>query len=280
VRLLETALDLGVNFFDTADLYGTYPYLREAIRHRQEQPVISSKSYDYTREGMQAALQRALTELNIPYIDIFMLHEQESHLTLAGHRPALEYLCEAKEQGLVRAIGFSTHRIAAARAALSMPEIDVVHPLINLHGIGIQDGTAEEMLAVLQQLHRQGVGIFAMKALGGGHLIPRSEEALQFALAQSCLDAVAVGMVNEEEVRYNCALFAGEAVSPQWAEQLRRKNRRLVIQEWCVGCGRCVEYCPQQALRLENGRAVVDSSACLLCGYCGAHCPDFCLKIY
>src|SRR5690554_4034255 len=62
-RLLEIALDLGVNFMDTADLYQTYPYIREAICHRSEQPVICSKSYDYTREGMQATLQRALTEL-------------------------------------------------------------------------------------------------------------------------------------------------------------------------------------------------------------------------
>ncbi|HZK24677.1 MAG TPA: aldo/keto reductase [Oscillospiraceae bacterium] len=280
VRLLEIALDLGITFFDTADLYGTYPYLREAIRHRPQQPVISSRSYDYTREGMQATLQRALTELAVPYIDIFMLHEQESPLTLAGHRPALEYLFEAKARGLVRAVGFSTHRIAAVQAALTMPEIDVVHPLINRLGVGIQDGTAEEMLSVLTQLHQQGVGIFAMKALGGGHLIPQSEAALQYVLSQTCLDAIAVGMVNEEEIRCNCALFAGETVSSQVMEHLQRKKRQLVVQEWCVGCGTCVKHCPQGALHVENERVVVAAETCLLCGYCGAHCPDFCLKIY
>ena len=54
--LLIAAIDLGVNFFDTADLYGTYPYIREALRHRDaSRLVIASKSYDYTREGQKAS---------------------------------------------------------------------------------------------------------------------------------------------------------------------------------------------------------------------------------
>ncbi|NLZ39192.1 MAG: 4Fe-4S binding protein [Firmicutes bacterium] len=279
-KLLERAFALGVNFLDTADLYETYPYIKRAIRHLKKKPVIASKSYDYTRAGMKESLQRALTEMDIPYIDIFMLHEQESALTLKGHRDALEYLLEAKADGLVRAVGFSTHTIAAVRAALSMPEIDVVHPLINKRGIGIQDGTAAEMLAAIQQLHRQGVGIFAMKPLGGGHMIPESNEAFRFVLEQQCLDAIAVGMASVEEIEYNCALFAGQAVSPEMGERLRQKKRKLVVQYWCTGCGSCIDYCPQGALQLQNGRAVVDTDSCILCGYCGAHCPDFCLKIY
>ena len=82
-------------------------------------------------------------------------------------------------------------------------------------------------------------------------MIPRSEEALQFALAQSCLDAVAVGMVNEEEVRYNCALFAGEAVSPQWQSNCGVKIAASYTRVVCW-LRQVVEYCPQQALRLET----------------------------
>ncbi|MCR3921855.1 MAG: aldo/keto reductase [Firmicutes bacterium] len=279
-RLLEIAFEAGVNFLDTADLYGTYPYIRQAIRHRIERPVIASKSYDYTRAGMKESLQRALTEMDVPCVDIFMLHEQESHLTLAGHRAALEYLFEAKEAGLVRAVGFSCHTVAAVRAALSMPEIDVIHPLVNERGVGVQDGTAAEMLTAVKQLHQTGMGIFAMKPLGGGHLIPNSDVAFRYVLEQSCLDAIAVGMVTAEEVTYNCALFAGEAVSHTVAEILRQKKRSLQVQAWCTGCGTCTTYCPQGALHVENGQVVVATDHCILCGYCGAHCPDFCLKIY
>lgn len=278
--LLLYAYERGVNFFDTADLYETYPYLRKMLKHCKEQPVIASKSYDYTRAGMQKSLLRALTEMDIPYIDIFLLHEQESHLTLAGHRPALEYLLEAKAQGLVRAVGFSCHTVAAVKAALEMPEIDVVHPLVNLRGIGIKDGTVVDMLDCLNRLHEKGVGIYAMKPLGGGHLIRESDAAFAFVLAQSCLDAVAVGMATKEEVEYNCALFSGETVSPDTGARLRQRKRSLQVQYWCAGCGKCVAHCPQQALQVRDGQAVVDAVKCVLCGYCGAYCPDFCLKIY
>ncbi|NLM52237.1 MAG: 4Fe-4S dicluster domain-containing protein [Firmicutes bacterium] len=278
--LLLYAYERGVNFFDTADLYETYPYLRKMLKHCKEQPVLASKSYDYTREGMEKSLMRALREMDIPYIDIFLLHEQESHLTLAGHRPALEYLLEAKEKGLVRAVGFSCHTVAAVKAALEMPEIDIIHPLVNLRGIGINDGSVEDMLYAIKQVHQKGTGIYAMKPLGGGHLIKESEAALRFVLDQTCLDAIAVGMATKEEIEYNCALFVGEPVSPAMGEKLRRRKRSLQVQAWCAGCGKCVAHCPQKALQVVDGKAVVDAGKCILCGYCGAYCPDFCLKIY
>jgi predicted aldo/keto reductase-like oxidoreductase len=278
--LIELALDLGVNFIDTADLYGTYPYIRRAIRHRKERPVLASKSYDYTRAGMQESLMRALTEMDVPAVDIFLLHEQESALTLAGHRDALEYLLEAKEEGLVRAVGFSCHTVAALRAARQMPEIDVVHPLVNMKGIGIQDGTVTDMLAVLTDLHRAGVGVFGMKPLGGGHLAGQNAEALRFVLGLPQLDAVAVGMVSVQEIRYNSLLFAGEPVPDELADELQKQPRRLYVHDWCEGCGECVPHCPQGALCIRQGKVEINAEDCILCGYCGAFCPDFCLKIY
>jgi aryl-alcohol dehydrogenase-like predicted oxidoreductase len=279
-RLMGLALDRGVNFIDTADLYGTYPVIRQAIRGRKEKPVLSSKSYDYTRAAMKESLKRALTEMDVPLVDIFMLHEQESHLTLAGHREALEYLLEAKQDGLVRAVGFSCHTVAAVRAACTMPEIDVIHPLVNMGGVGIRDGTVTDMLGAIAKLHDNGVGIFAMKPLGGGHLIGKNTEALHFALSQPHLDAIAVGMASPEEIAFNCALFGGEDVPGSQAQNLRTTRRRLQVHDWCIGCGTCVEHCPQKALHIKDGQVQVQESECIMCGYCGAHCPDFCLKIY
>ena len=61
-----------------------------------------------TAAEMEQSLERALRGLGRDYIDIFMLHEQESSLTLRGHGGALDYLVRAKERGLVRAVGMST----------------------------------------------------------------------------------------------------------------------------------------------------------------------------
>ena len=279
-RLIELALDQGVNFIDTAALYGTYPHIRQAIAHRQQKPVIASKSYDYTRDGMRESLSRALTDLDVPQVDIFLLHEQESALTLAGHREALEYLLEAKRDGLVRAVGFSCHTVAAVRAAQTMPEIDVVHPLMNMKGIGIKDGTVEDMLAAIASLHQMGIGIFGMKPLGGGHLIQQNWQALKYVLSVPHLDAIAVGMASPEEIELNCKLFAGLPLPEHLQVSLRQKKRQLLVHDWCSGCGSCTTRCPQHALQVQEGQAVVDENLCILCGYCGAHCPDFCLKIY
>lgn len=279
-RLIELALDKGVNFIDTAELYGTYSHIRQAIRHRNRKPVLASKSYAHTRAQMKLSLQRALDGMDLPVVDIFLLHEQESYYTLKGHREALDYLLEAKQDGLVRAVGFSCHTVEALRAALSMPEIDVVHPLVNMAGVGIRDGTVTEMLSVIASLSQTGVGIFAMKPLGGGHLIAKNEESLRFVQQQPYLDSIAAGMVTAEEIDFNCAIFSGQSVPVGLAETLRQTKRRLQVQQWCSGCGTCVDYCPQDALKVRGGRAYAEEKECVLCGYCGAHCPDFCLKIY
>ena len=47
----------------------------------------------------------------------------------------------------------------------------------------------------------------------------------------------------------------------------------FVIPEKCDGCGICVEECPAGAIRIENGKAVINEALCKGCGACGALCP-------
>lgn len=278
-RVIRRALELGINFLDTAEIYGTYPYIREALKGWSKPVVIATKSYAYTWEGMSRSLEEARRALDREVIDIFLLHEQESEQTLTGHREALDFLLEAKAKGLVKAVGISTHAVAAARASLKFAEIDVLHPLINMEGLGILDGTREEMLAAVKEAFLAGKGIYAMKALGGGHLVGRAREALAFVLNLPFVHSVAVGMQSLEEVMANVAWCLGEEVPPEILKEIKNKKRRLHIEEWCQSCGACVERCPQSALKLEGGRVVVDEDLCILCGYCASSCRDFCLKV-
>ncbi|AKX94440.1 aldo/keto reductase [Moorella thermoacetica] len=277
--LIRRALELGVNFIDTAQCYNNYPYIRAALKGWSGEVVVATKSYDYTAEGMALSLEEARREMDREVIDIFLLHEQETALTLAGHRPALDYLLEARERGLVRAVGISSHAVEAVRVAATMPEIDVIHPLYNRAGLGILDGTREEMLAAITLAHTRGKGIYAMKALGGGHLAGEARAALEFVLKTPGIDAVAVGMQSPAEVEANVAWCSGREPGEDVLSRLQARKRCLLIEEWCQGCGNCVRRCPQGALEVIEGRAVVDPERCILCGYCAGACRDFCIKV-
>ena len=90
--LIEHAYNRGINFLDTAEIYENYGYIREALKGiKREDYIIATKTYAYTEEMARDSVELALKELDTDYIDIFMLHEQESIHTLRGHYDAIEY---------------------------------------------------------------------------------------------------------------------------------------------------------------------------------------------
>lgn len=276
--VIRSALDAGVNFIDTGQLYETYPYIREAIQGRDD-IIVASKSYAYTYEGMRRDVEQACRETGRDHIDIFMLHEQESRLTLKGHADALAYLVDARAQGMVRAVGVSTHTVEVVEAIADMSEIDVVHPLLNMRGIGIMGGTTVDMLAAVEAAAAAGKGVYTMKALGGGHLIPEADKALTWIRQWESISAVAIGMQSTAEVKLNCAVFTGQEVDDDLWGPVKGQKRRLLVESWCTGCGKCVAKCSMGAISIDAGKAVSQPERCVLCGYCGAYCPDFCIKI-
>ena len=311
-EILAFAFEKGVNFVDMAQLYGVYPYVREGLRRwGRDNIILTSKTYAYERQMALDAVDEARRALNRDVIDIFMLHEQESIHTLRGHKEALETLFDLRERGVIRAVGISTHHVAAIEGALTLADegtpLDVVHPLYNMAGIGIADGTESDMANALTRLHDRGCGVFGMKSLGGGHLFRQAREAFRFVLAKPFIDAVAVGMQSEAEVDANLALFAGLDV-PERATAAIGREKRLHIEEYCEGCGACVRRCPAGALTLADApaeadenpydhvnafaaeagiaeqaarkHAVCDPDKCVLCGYCTGVCPVFALKVY
>lgn len=273
------AIRAGVNFIDTAEFYNNYSYIKKALKFTKEDIVIVSKSYAYTYEDMRSSVEKARKELDRDVIDIFMLHEQESRLTLKGHREALKYLIEAKEKGIIRAVGVSTHAIEVVEAAATMSEIDVIHPIINIKGLGIKDGNIHQMEKAIEKAYKNCKGIYGMKCLGGGNLIGIREKAFKYILDFPYLHSVAVGMKSKDEVKANCLIFEGKSVPEELTDKLDSQKRRLLIEDWCEGCGRCVQHCKFKALSIVDGKSKVDPDRCILCGYCAGYCPEFCIKI-
>ncbi len=275
------AIERGVTFFDTAQLYRTYPYLRRAMEITgRHDIVIASKTYAHTRALAAHALDEARRALDRDMIDIFLLHEQESIHTLRGHREALEYLLEQKQRGTVSAVGASTHHIAAAEGVLNMG-LDVLHPLLNLTGLGIADGSRDEMERAVGIARNGGVGVYLMKPLGGGNFFNNAAESLRYAFSRACADSVALGMQSIAEVDANIEFFETGRFSPDAAAALAARERRLLIDTPCTGCGACADRCPAHALRVDTAqnRACWDAAKCLFCGYCAPVCPVFAIRV-
>ncbi len=277
-RVISYALEQGVNFIDTAELYGTYEHIKEGTRLYPD-TIIVSKSYAYDYDQMRKAVEEARIKLDRDTISIFMLHEQESALTLKGHRRALDYLVWAKSRGHIKAIGISTHAVKAVHAAALIPEIDVIHPLLNLTGIGILDGSKEEMEEAIAFAQSLGKGLYAMKALGGGSLIPRAKEAFDYLLKKPELAAIAVGMRRFSEVDLNLKLFSSKIPEEEEWQKVAKEPRKLHIDYWCIGCGACKKRCKQGAIEIIANKAVVDHEKCVRCGYCASVCPEFAIKV-
>ena len=277
-ELLVYAYQKGVRFLDTADLYGSYPHIRLALKQAPDY-IISTKAYCYDEKTAREALERAFRGLDRDFVDIFLLHEQESLYTLRGHAPALEYLSEQKAKGRIGALGLSTHFVAAVTAARRFPAVEIIHPLINAAGIGIQDGTRQDMEAAIAAAHDRGTGIYAMKALGGGHLMRDASAAFAYILNAPWADSVAVGMQSFAEIDANVARFEAAADAEALLASVSGRERHMMVHDYCEGCGRCAERCRQHAIRIVDGRAHIDEGKCVFCGYCARVCPQFCIKV-
>ncbi|HHY81088.1 MAG TPA: 4Fe-4S binding protein [Clostridiales bacterium] len=277
-RVLSKAVEMGINFIDTADLYETYPFINYVIKSKPDL-IVATKSYAYNTETAEQTLNRALKGTGRDYIDIFLLHEQEGPLTLKGHEEALQFYIRQKEKGIIRAVGISTHYVAAVKTAARMKEIDVIHPILNYRGVGIVDGSREEMEQAIAEAWNAGKGIYIMKSLGGGHLIGEYEKALNYIVDFPHAHSVAIGMQREEEVEANVMYFSNKYIPEQLTRKLQQYERKLIIEYWCQGCGKCILRCGQRALYLQNGKAEVDTDKCILCGYCGSVCKELAIKV-
>ena len=279
-EVIAHAFTRGINFIDTAQYYRNYEYIKIAMEMSGHYDVvISSKTYAHTAELAELAVNEACAALGRDYIDIFMLHEQESIHTLRGHIEALEYLIKLQSIGKIRAVGVSTHHVAGVNGVCELVKrgypIDCVHPIYNYSGLGIADGDRSDMLSAVKLAHNMGIGIFSMKPLAGGHLYNNAPKAFDFVLDCPYIDSVAVGMQSEEEVNANIKYFSDRT----FEENLLKRQRRLHIEEYCEGCGKCVTRCGQKALTIKNGLAAVDNTKCVLCGYCSAVCDIFAIKV-
>lgn len=225
-KILREALRMGVNFWDTSDDYFSHPHVAEGLKLvDREKVIVTDKSYALTLEEGRKAVEKSLRELGTDYIDIMMLHyipfkshwvkqkikgktvEYESG-NLQKRMGALKAFCEAKESGVIKAVGLSTHSTQVLKQALEVPEIDVVLTVLNKKGSWIEDGSLEVHLDALENIHKTGKGVYVCKVVDAGKLRDEGDSAIRFVLQyHSFIDAFNIGMYDKEEIVNNIRIF-------------------------------------------------------------------------
>ena len=197
--LLDGYHENGLRFFDSADSYGSHPYVAAALKQLPRDKVtVLTKTDTRDAAGVRADLDRFRRELGVDYIDVVLIHCVTEGDWTTRYRGVMDVLSEAKQKGVIRAHGVSCHSLAALRAAAASPWVDI--DLVRLNPIGSHmDADPDTVLNVLKQMRAQGKGIVGMKILGQGDLRGRPSEAIRYALGSGVLDALTIGAESQRE---------------------------------------------------------------------------------
>jgi len=204
----------GIRLFDVADLYGTQPFLTEALKKMPRKDyAISTKIWwrqggipEKERDPADVLVERFLKELNTDYIDLVLLHCVDSGkwpTELSGY---MNTLAKLKKKGVIRAHGLSCHSLEALQASVDESWVDSVHARINPFAAKMDIKRVEDVPkieAVLKALRKQGKAVIGMKILGEGTFRDSDEKrdtSIKYALESGCMDAMVVGFEKINEI--------------------------------------------------------------------------------
>ena len=176
--LLNGYHENGLRFFDTADSYGSHPYVAAAIKKLpRDRVTVLTKTDTRDAAGVKADLDRFRRELGTDYLDIVLIHCVTEADWTTRYRGAMDVLEEAKQKGTIRAHGVSCHSLPALRAAAASPWVEV--DLVRLNPISSHmDADPGTVLGVIRQMRASGKAVVGMKILGQGDMRDKPSEAL------------------------------------------------------------------------------------------------------
>lgn len=199
--MLLAAFDDGINFWETADQYGSHPHVGEALKKvNREEVVILTKTNSQSYEDVKKDLDRFRLELGTDYLDMILLHAVTDPQWNQNMKGAMDALAEAKEEGILRAHGISCHSLGALETAADEPWVDVDLARFNPGGARM-DSDVETVQKVLTRMKNNGKAIIAMKVYGCGQLLDRKDECLQFQTGTGIADAFTLGIESIEQLK-------------------------------------------------------------------------------
>ena len=283
VRLLRTAYDGGMRFFDTARAYSdSETKLGAAFSGMRDRLYIASKTQAKTPEAFRKDLETSLRELRTDYIDLYQFHCVKQCWRPGDGTGMYEAMLEAKAQGKIRHIGVTAHLVGVAEELIASGLYETLQfPLSYI--------SDERDLALVKACETADMGFIAMKGLAGG-LLNNAEACMAFMLQTKALPIW--GVQREEELRQWLSFFDREPALTPELEALIEADRKALAGDFCRGCGYCmpcsvgitINQCARMSQMVRRAPSQVWLNAhwqgemerigdCLDCGLCMSRCP-------
>lgn len=286
-RILKKAYEGGMTYFDTARSYSdSEEKIGNALSHDpsiRAKITIATKTPSKTPEAFWKDLETSLQKLQTDYIDVYQFHMAERCYRPGDGTGMYECMQKAKEEGRIRHIGITAHKILVAREAAESGLYETLQfPFSYLSG-----KQEQELVEICRQ---NEVGFIAMKGLAGG-LINRSDAAMAF---MSQYDNVVPiwGIQKESELEEWLSYMEN---TPSMTGEIREFIEKEITElsgDFCRGCGYCmpcpmgitINQCARISLMLRRAPSanwlseywqneMKKIETCINCRQCVSRCP-------
>jgi uncharacterized protein len=286
VAVVRHCLDLGITFFDTANMYPTSEEkLGIALKPARSRVVIATKTAQRGAKGAAEHLDLSLRQLQTDWIDVYQLHNVSNADALKqvlAPQGAYEAAAKARDAGKIRVIGISSHSIPTAIAALKTGLFQTLQFPFNF----IENDPLQELFPLAT---RNQVGIIGMKPLGGG-LLERACLCFKFLQQHPCVVPIP-GVRSSKEIDEIMELYRHpEPLSEADSEAIEKIRSELGERfchrcEYCMPCEQGVQISSvlmlkpaarrlsQEGVKGWLGAAMQTVGKCIECGECEQKCP-------
>ncbi|MBI5967820.1 MAG: aldo/keto reductase [Deltaproteobacteria bacterium] len=302
--LLNRALDMGINFVDTADCYGdSEEKIGQALKKRRKEFYLSTKVDERDGPGVRKKLERCLRRLQTTWIDLLLFHDvRGSEYDKIFMEGGLEELEKAREEGKIRHVGISIH------GSLSMMKRAVESGAFSVLMVAYSAIDEDRLTAdLLPMAAAKRVGLIAMKPLAGGRLAQfpsrgwdsrffkgesPAQIALRYVLSNPHITCAIPGMTTLEELEEN--IVVGKVLRELSPEEIKEFMEKAgdAGKGFCRSCGYCLP-CPEgvpipDVFRFESyylhydlknwarsqyASLSINAEACSECQQCLDQCP-------
>ncbi len=284
ITILRRAYEGGMRFFDTARAYSdSEEKLGNAFEGIRDKIYIATKTMATTPEKFWEDLNTSLELLKTDYIDLYQFHCAGQVFKPNDGTGMYECMLQAKEEGKIRHIGITAHKLQIALDAVETDLYETMQfPFSYL--------SSKKELELVQKCANHDVGFIAMKGLAGG-LINNSRAAMAY-MTQFDNVLPIWGVQRMQELEEWLGFFDNTPIMDAELTEFIEKEKKELSGDFCRGCGYCmpcpagitINQCARMSLMLRRAPSeawlsdywqaeMQKISSCLKCGKCKKKCP-------